>query len=557
MSTYSEHESFLPNLPGFRARDHHTGAKKQFFTIKNGSPFLQRDGLPELGPGSISDEASLTSTSLVSTTSSLVARPKIKPVIENIGINLCFNCYFEESVFHTTSNNDEVRVRRCNIYYYTEDNSLAVVEKTTQNSGIPQGTLAKKGVYYRADNSLITPEDLVPGQIVMIFGRNYTIVDCDLFTKKYLRRVYNIQEIVPTQPPSDDHEEYRKTLEKGPSNDWSKYRSKRNENKIFIEAQLGNTVDNYGREGFIKYGNQKLAFVCVWDNTEMLYGDRSEFSLVYYLSDDTVEIFSANTPNSGRDQFTKLLKRSKLPKKTLTTTSYERMTGKRDNDYYKWPDLDIGLELDVYARNLRIIDVDDLTREFYYNQGLALSPREPQPAPVVTVQEREIPPPTGFGSDEDSLRSCSGPLQIAPPRYKKLGENKVLSFTATLFSGGPDDVDRRFVVMYFIIDGTIKILEPTVRNSGFTGGTFLSRRQVKTKDSIIANELISEKHIYSGAKLYVLNHIFLLDETNDATLHWMEEHKLPKANIHQILSKIRPHLIDVKEALIKLIYIIY
>ena len=88
-------------------------------------------------------------------------------------------------------------------------------------------------------------------------------------------------------------------------------------------------------------------------------------------------------------------------------------------------------------------------------------------APVI-IQKREIPPPTGFGSEEDSMRSVSGSLIPGPAPVKKLGENKILSFHASLLSGGIDDVDRRFVISYYVTDKTIKILEPPVRNSGFT-----------------------------------------------------------------------------------------
>lgn len=45
-----------------------------------------------------------------------------------------------------------------------------------------------------------------------------------------------------------------------------------------------------GREGFMKYGTQTLKFRCIWDNTENLYGDVLEFSMMYYLNDDTVEV---------------------------------------------------------------------------------------------------------------------------------------------------------------------------------------------------------------------------------------------------------------------------
>ena len=92
--------------------------------------------------------------------------------------------------------------------------------------------------------------------------------------------------------------------------------------------------------------------------------------------------------------------------------------------------------------------------------------------------------------------------------------------------------------MFYVQDGTIKILEPPIRNSGFAGGTFLSRRVVKDEN----NEPITERSMFNGSKLHVLRHVFLLHETNDATLRWMEEHRLPKASFYDIIDKLRSSL---------------
>jgi hypothetical protein len=40
------------------------------------------------------------------------------------------------------------------------------------------------------------------------------------------------------------------------------------------------------------------------------------------------------------------------------------------------------------------------------------------------------------------------------------------------------DVGRRFVLSYFLMDDSLLIFEPPVRNSGITGGKFLERQRV-------------------------------------------------------------------------------
>ena len=121
----------------------------------------------------------------------------------------------------------------------------------------------------------------------------------------------------PLSVPSDSYEQYRLTLqkEKGDTEkDWAKFHSKKNDTKTFADAMMGVLVDNSGREGFIKHGRDTLKFKCVWDNTHNLYGDRMEYSLAYYLADDTVEIVFLPSADTGVIAKQKLLKRAKLPK---------------------------------------------------------------------------------------------------------------------------------------------------------------------------------------------------------------------------------------------------
>lgn len=365
-----------------------------------------------------------------------------------------------------------------------------------------------------------------------------SIVGCDASTREYMKNQFGIEQADPVEVPNDPYTTRRKAMEAGPPDTWGKFHSKKNDNKTFNEALLGHGVDNGGREGFIKFGQQQLKFRCVWDDTGHLYGDVIEFTLSYYLADDTLDIVSIPNTSTKDSNRMKLLKRSKLPKNFHDTMAL----GSRppQQNFFHWSDLYIGLELEVYGRTIRLIDADVTTREYYNHHELPLGPPLFLPQPEVVVHEREIPPPTGFGSEEDSLRSITGSLMPGPPPMKKLGENKMLSFLASLASGGIDDVDRRFVITYYVQDNTIKILEPPVRNSGFNGGVFLSRRPVKHANG----DLIMEKDLYVGMNLRVLKHEFLLLDTSDTTLRWMEDKGFPQSNFYKILDKMRPRMLS-------------
>lgn len=372
-----------------------------------------------------------------------------------------------------------------------------------------------------------------------------------------MREVFGYEEAT-LEAPEDPYMQSRRRLQPGSGDSgnqaWDRFRAKKNESKMFIEAKLGNGVDNSGREGFVKYGNTTLKFRCCWDNVSHLYGDVQWFTLSYYLADDTIEIVSIPPAHVKDSDRTKLLKRSKLPKDFHMTTGL----GLRPptEAFFHWSDFYIGMELDVYGRPLVIMDADGATRDFFADQQMALSNPIIPEAPEIIVHAREVPPPTGFGSEEDSLRSVAGSLMPGPPPMKKLGENKVLSFLCSLLSGGIDDVDRRFVLTFYVQDNTLKVIEPPVRNSGFTGGVFLSRRSVKkiagSNQSTVTNTTagtqgdnpnnITYRDLYVGCRLKVLMHEFLLLDTNDGTLRWMEDKGLPRANVFAVLDKVRHSL---------------
>lgn len=177
---------------------------------------------------------------------------------------------------------------------------------------------------------------------------------------------------------------------------------------------LGNTFDNSTRYGFSKYGSQKLKFKCIWDNSANLYGDVTEYNLIYHLCDDTLEINVHNPKSSAAslykssDQVSRLLKRSKLPKSSLTSAANNIGANNNSIQYYKWADFQIGMEINVYSRNLRLVDADKFTREFYLANGHRLNDRSNEfgseygedSSGIISfnttiIPAREIPPPTG------------------------------------------------------------------------------------------------------------------------------------------------------------------
>ncbi|EGB05247.1 hypothetical protein AURANDRAFT_66561 [Aureococcus anophagefferens] len=229
---------------------------------------------------------------------------------------------------------------------------------------------------------------------------------------------------------------------------------KRAFSQVFAEAALGNTVDNSGRHGFLKYGTSVLRFYCYWDDSSSLYGD--------------VLMFKVHSPNSGRDSYPLLLKRAKLPKST--------------GGFYHWTDLKIGCTINAYSRLIKMIDADRATREFYLKEGIDLGSRLAPPVEDHPVALERMPPPySGFGSEEDSLTSCAGSLvQKAPAKHR--GEEGVLRYQAAFANPKPEDRGRLFVLVYYSTEFALMIREPPRRNSGVVGGNFLAKMKLKHPD---------------------------------------------------------------------------
>jgi hypothetical protein len=75
----------------------------------------------------------------------------------------------------------------------------------------------------------------------------------------------------------------------------------------------------------------------------------------------------------------------------------------------------------------------------------------------------QVPPHNGFGDEIDSL----GYIYHLIPKKPKLdffkyvdNDKKVLRYTARFNTKVPEDVDRKFIISFYLADDTISIFEP-------------------------------------------------------------------------------------------------
>lgn len=459
---------------------------------------------------------------------------KLPSFLEHDRRVLLFNAYYEEDVHESAI--EEKRIHTCEVYFYVEDGTMEIIECKQENSGIVQGRFLRRSkVSKPGSSSYYEIDDLKIGSQVMIYSRIFHIASCNESTREFVMKYHGWdEEDVETLPlPRDRFSESKDAKMRRESGaPGSDRKRKMNDLKQVMESMLGKETSMTDRGMFLENGTDALCFHVLWDDREKLYGDIQYFRLFFYLADNTVEIMRVNAKNDGRDTFPKLLKRSKLPKNGRVS----------DSDCYTWKDLAIGKTVNVFGRSMLIARCDDFTRQYYLSNGIALEDDMTLQMPEKKFEvKRVIPPYNGFGTEEDSLRSCTGSLNPPPPKkdLQKMRDKSgvVLQFNAQLVSDKSDDATRRFVLKFFMEDDTIAIREPPVKNSGVMGGSFLRRQTMKQENS----SYFTAKDMYVGNILNIVCHQFLLLNADEYSYRLMEcdDQTFPFSDfgrLHKILS---------------------
>ncbi|KAJ1503261.1 EF-hand domain-containing protein 1 [Coelomomyces lativittatus] len=421
---------------------------------------------------------------------------------------LRFRAYTKQTIHNSV---EQYLLRVVNILYYLEDDSIAVIEPPQRNSGILQGVLIKRQRLPKTSTEFYTIHDLDCGINVTFYEKTFRIIDCDEYTRNYMKEAFNKELNSPEPCPEDPYL-------------LSRIRPEPTHQSHTFSDKLCK---------FLKFDRQVLRFYCAWEEAT----GKRDFVLHYYLVDDCVEFRETHKPNDGRDPCPLLLKRQHLPKQ------FKELHDLSTAEYYTWKDLRVGYVINVLNRKMVILDCDDFTRRFYEEKlGLSMTPLNLHTSPPPSIQN-VYPPYNGFGSEEDSLQSCKH-LVLQPPKREFLlnQENKVLRFVAMMDSRHQEDSERRFVISFYVMDDSVSIYEPPLRNSGTVGGKFLERGPVLlpgyTKQNPMYHRL---HHFYVGAKLIIHSHAFQLLDADECVYVYMEKHKdkFPYACVHTVWEKVK------------------
>jgi len=182
--------------------------------------------------------------------------------------------------------------------------------------------------------------------------------------------------------------------------------------------------------------------------------------------------------------------------------------------------------LTAYGKVFEITGVDKFTQDFFldkYHRHFPISNVEnPQPRDPVQVQ---VPPHNGFGDEQDSL----GYVYDLIPKKPKIdffkyvdNDKKILRYTARFNTKVPEDVERRFIISFYLADDTISIFEPAQKNSGIIEGPFLERRKYKNVDKF--EQFITPTDLPVGGDIKINGYNFHILGCDEYTTKYLSVH---------------------------------
>jgi len=183
-----------------------------------------------------------------------------------------------------------------------------------------------------------------------------------------------------------------------------------------------------------------------------------KFRIYFHLNDKSIHIEEFKDTNSGFFQG-RFLEKARIPKNL--------------NAYIEPEDLLVGHDINIFSRKFHITDADKFTREFMKKEsGIELAPKEA--VPIDDWNERKLAlDNTKDRKQESDIRtfveaSLGKPMKWHLKAVKKFlaNDRKVLKFWCVWDDPSLYGEKRKFILHYFLADGTVEVSEVHTPNSG-------------------------------------------------------------------------------------------
>ena len=306
---------------------------------RNLSNTMSRSTLPLNDPSR--ERLELLSSSSIGSLLPLTGPSRIPAYVEFDKQVLEFSAYYREPVFESAI--EKWRNRKLTISYYLNDHTVSIVENKADNTGMAGGPFLERSRHIVNPGTFeryLEIEDLLPGNEVCLYNRQFRITGVSGWTRNYLTTEMGLQVPNDEVTPDDRYTVERKEfMSRETGCDPTVARGKpMYPMKRYNEALLGKHTRATGAEHRIhKYSGQILEFTLVWESGDRLYGHQHVYKMRFYLEDRSIGINNVFKKNSGIDPFAKFFARARLLKKYDAFGSemgHENMDGEEDQEYY-------------------------------------------------------------------------------------------------------------------------------------------------------------------------------------------------------------------------------
>jgi hypothetical protein len=298
--------------------------------------------------------------------------------------------------------------------------------------------------------------------------------------------------------------------------------------------KVQNEPQSYKIPSYIAYDKMVLRFFGYYK--ESTYQSSEQYHLrkvviYYYLEDNTMRVNEPQVENSGIPQGV-LISRQKIPKSS--------------SEFYTPKDFNIGINVQLYAKTIRIVDCDEFTRRYYQEvENTELNPAEPMPEDPYQL-ERNKP-----------IRIKTEEPKEYPLKHFIEYDRKVLRFycvwddRSNLFG----DI-HEFIIHYYLVDDCVEVREVHKPNDGRNPFPLLLKKQPLPKVFTDMKDLESnEKYHWSdfkiGSVINVLGRKCLIYDCDDYTRYYFMKHlgmtedelkpyNIPKAKPAEIPKQVTP-----------------
>jgi len=225
-----------------------------------------------------------------------------------------------------------------------------------------------------------------------------------------------------------------------------------------------------------------------------------------YVEDDTLMIEEKRFRNSGMEQGV-ILRRMRI----------ENPRAKKSGTYYSSNDFNVGIDIDLCGIVYHIYDCNIFTRSFLTENQIDVPQAETPPDDLYTVKRQLTERPIRVSRTNNDKKNLKNFIDY---------DGKVLRFYAVWDDRGKIFGEKRkFIIIYFLVDGKIEIRQVVVPNSGRDNySQFLSKTYLKKPNS---SETYSSEDLYIGQVINAHGRPFLIYDADEFTKKWVDENYGP------------------------------